>query len=83
MVRSQVINTDSWLARQVGGAMLIHDDSMDIVFNTPTIFNAGEVFRFGSLSHITDRKGVLHRIADPSEKRYSLMASIAEAGSPT
>jgi hypothetical protein len=27
---------------------LIHEDSIAIVFNTPTTFNAREVFRFGS-----------------------------------
>lgn len=37
---------------------------MTITFSTATIFNAGEVFHFGTLSYITDRRGVLHRIAD-------------------
>jgi hypothetical protein len=70
------------LARQVGDATMIHDDSMDIIFNTPIFFNAGEIFHFGSLSCIADREGVLHRIMDPSKKRSSLMASITKAGSP-
>jgi hypothetical protein len=69
------------LARQVGGAMLIPDDSMAIVFNTLIIFNIEELFRFGSLSCIADREGVLHRIADPSEKRSYLRAPITKAGS--
>jgi hypothetical protein len=55
---------------------------MAIVFNTSIIFNVGEVFHFGSLLCITDRKGILHRIANPSEKGSSLMAPIADAGSP-
>jgi hypothetical protein len=33
---------------------------MAIAFNTTISFNAREVFRFGSLSCIADRKGVLH-----------------------
>jgi hypothetical protein len=53
------------LACQVGGAMLINDDSMAIVFNMLII---GEVFRFGSLTYIANREGVLHHIVDPSEK---------------
>ena len=61
--------------------MLIHDDSMAIVFNTLVIFNVEQVFRFGSLSCIVDREGVLHRITDPSEKRLSPRASTTEAGS--
>jgi hypothetical protein len=69
------------LARQVGGATLIHDDSMAIIFNTPITFNAGEVFHFGSLSYIVDQEGILHRIADPSEKRSSPVALIAGVGS--
>jgi hypothetical protein len=36
--------------------MLIHDNSMAIVFNAPIIFNVGKVFRFGSLSCLADRK---------------------------
>ena len=60
---------------------LIPKDHMAIIFNTPIIFNAGEVFRFGSLSCIADREGVLHRIADPSEKRSYLRAPITKAGS--
>jgi hypothetical protein len=62
--------------------MLIHDDSMAIVFNTLVIFNVEQVFRFGSLSCIVDREGVLHRITNPLEKRSSLMAPIVEAGLP-
>jgi hypothetical protein len=70
------------LTRQVGGATLIHVDSMAIIFNTPIAFNVGEVFCFGSLSCIADQEGILHRIVDPSEKRSSPMASIEEVGSP-
>jgi hypothetical protein len=54
---------------------------MAIIFNTPITFNVGEVFRFGSLSYIAGQEGVLHRITDPSERRSSPMAPIAEAGS--
>jgi hypothetical protein len=60
----------------------MHNDSMAIVFNIPIIFIAGEVFRFGLLSCIADRKSVLHRVADPPEKESSSMASTASSGSP-
>jgi hypothetical protein len=69
------------LACQVGGVTLIPNDSMAIVFNTRVIFNTGKVFHFGSLSCITNREGVLHRTADPSEKRSSPKAPITEPGS--
>jgi hypothetical protein len=65
---------------QVGGATLIHDDSMTIIFNIPITFNAGEVFYFGSLSYIADQEGVLHCIVHPSKKRHSLMAPSVGAG---
>jgi hypothetical protein len=61
--------------------MLIHNDSMVIFFNTSIIFNVEEVFRFGSLSYIADRKE-LHCIADPAKKESSLMALTVDAGSP-
>jgi hypothetical protein len=60
---------------------LFHDDSMVIVFNTMIVFNVREAFRFGSLSWIADRKGVLHRIVDPAKKESSLMAPTTDAGS--
>jgi hypothetical protein len=55
---------------------------MAIVFNIPITFNAGEIFFFGSLSCITDQEGVLHRIVDPSEKRFSSMAPNLGVGLP-
>jgi hypothetical protein len=55
---------------------------MAIIFNTPIIFNAGEVFHFGSLSCIADREGILHHIADPSKKRPFPRGPIVEVGSP-
>jgi hypothetical protein len=61
--------------------MLIQNDSMAIIFNIPVTINAGVIFCFVSLSGIADQEGVLHRIADPSEKRSSLMAPNAGAGS--
>ena len=61
---------------------MIHNDAMAIIFSIPITFNAGEVFRFGSLSCIADKEGVLHSIAEPSEKRSPPMAPIVEAGSP-
>jgi hypothetical protein len=63
--------------------MLIHDDSMAIIFNTPIAFNAGEEFCFGSLFCIANQEGILHRITDPSEKTSSPMASIMEESFPT
>jgi hypothetical protein len=62
--------------------MLIHDDSMAIIFNTPIAFNTGEEFRFGSLFCIADHKGILHRITDPSEKTSSPMAPITKESLP-
>lgn len=62
--------------------MLIHDDSMAIVFNTTTIFNTGEVFHFGSLSYIIVRERILHCIADLARKESSPVAPIVDAGSP-
>jgi hypothetical protein len=59
---------------------LIHDDSMAIVFNTLITFNAGEMFHFGSLSCIVDRKGVLHRIAGPFEEGSSPTTPAAKTG---
>jgi hypothetical protein len=53
---------------------------MAIIFNITVTFNAGEIFRFGSLSCIVDQEGILHRIVDPSKKR-SLMAPNVGAGS--
>jgi hypothetical protein len=32
---------------------------MAIIFNTLVTFNAGEVFRFGSLSYNADQEGIL------------------------
>lgn len=60
---------------------MIPDDSMDIVFNSPIIFNAGEVFYFGSPSCIVNREGILYCITDPFEKRPSPRAPIVKAGS--
>jgi hypothetical protein len=37
---------------------------MAITFNTAIVFNVKEVFHFGSLSYITDRRGILHRVVD-------------------
>jgi hypothetical protein len=61
---------------------LIYDNSMAIVFNIAVTFNVVEIFCFGSLSCIADQEGILHRIANPSEKRSSSMALNAGAGLP-
>jgi hypothetical protein len=37
---------------------------MAITFNTTIVFDVKEVFHFGSLSYITDQRGILHRVAD-------------------
>lgn len=52
------------------------------IFNTTIVFNAREVFHFRSLSCISGRKGVLHRVADLAKKNSSPMAPTANAGWP-
>jgi hypothetical protein len=55
---------------------------MAIIFNTLFNFNAGEIFHFGSISCIADQEGILHRIADASGKKSSLVVPKAAAELP-
>jgi hypothetical protein len=55
---------------------------MAIIFNTMITFNAGGIFYFGSISYIMDQEDILHRIADPSRKKSSLVAPKTPAGLP-
>jgi hypothetical protein len=63
------------LARQVGGLSLIHASSMAITFQHKIALCPGSVFRFGTISSVADKEGILHRIADPPEKKPSLKIS--------
>ena len=62
--------------------MLIHDDSMAIIFNTSITFNVEDICYFGFMSRITDLEGILHHIANPSGKKSSLGVPKAAAGLP-
>jgi hypothetical protein len=59
------------LARQVGGVSLIQASSMAITFQHKIALRPGSVFYFGTISFVADEEGILHRIADPSEKKPS------------
>jgi hypothetical protein len=64
------------LARRVGGVLLIQASLMAITFQCQIAFRPGSVFCFGIISSIADEKGVLHRIADPPEKKPSPEISV-------
>jgi hypothetical protein len=59
------------LARQVGGVLLIQASSMAIIFQHKISLHPGSVFCFGTISSVADEEGILHRIADPPEKKPS------------
>jgi hypothetical protein len=59
------------LAHQVGGVSLIQASSMAIVFQHKIALHPGSVFYFGTISSVADEEGILHRIADPPEKKPS------------
>ena len=59
------------LARQVGGVSLIQASSMAIVFQHKIALRPGSVFCFGTMSSVADEEGIMHRIADPPEKKPS------------
>jgi hypothetical protein len=63
------------LARQVGGVSLIQASSMAITFQHKIALRPGSVFCFGTISSMADEEGILHRIADPPEKKPSLKIS--------
>jgi hypothetical protein len=51
---------------------LIQASSMTITFQHKIALRPGSVFRFGTISSVADEEGILHRIADPLEKKPSL-----------
>jgi hypothetical protein len=57
------------LARQVGGVSTIQASSMAVTFYSKITLRPGSVFCFGTISSIADEEGILHRIADPPEKK--------------
>jgi hypothetical protein len=63
------------LERQVGGVSLIQASSMAIVFQHKIALRPGCVFCFGTISSVADEEGILHRIADPPEKKPSSKVS--------
>jgi hypothetical protein len=63
------------LACQVGGVSLIQASSMAIVFQHKIVLRPGSVFCFRTISFVADEEGILHRIADPPEKKPSLKIS--------
>jgi hypothetical protein len=44
---------------------------MVVTFQCQIAFHPGSIFCFGTISSVADEKGVLHRIADPPEKKPS------------
>jgi hypothetical protein len=57
------------LARQVGGVSTIQASSMVVTFYSKITMRPGSVFCFGTISSVADEEGILHRIADPPEKK--------------
>jgi hypothetical protein len=60
------------LARQVGGVSLIQASSMAVTSQCKIALRPGSVFYFGTILSVADERGILHRIADPPEKKLSL-----------
>jgi hypothetical protein len=50
---------------------LIQASSMAITFQHKIALRPGSVFCFGTISSVADEEGILHRIADPPEKKPS------------
>jgi hypothetical protein len=48
---------------------------MAIVFQHKIVLRPGSVFCFRTISSVADEEGILHRIADPPEKKPSLKIS--------
>jgi hypothetical protein len=57
------------LARQVRGVSTIQASSMAVTFHGKITVRPRSVFCFGTISSIADEEGILHRIADPPEKK--------------
>jgi hypothetical protein len=43
---------------------------MAVTFNNKIAMRPGSVFCFGTISSVADEEGILHRIADPPEKKF-------------
>jgi hypothetical protein len=56
------------MARQVGDATSIFNNSIVVFFNIVHYFVTGEVFHFRSLSYIVDQKGILHHVVCAEEE---------------
>jgi hypothetical protein len=50
---------------------LIQASSMAVTFQCKIALCPGSIFCFGTILSVADEKGILHRIADPPEKRPS------------
>jgi hypothetical protein len=50
---------------------LVQGSSMAVTSQCKIALHPGSVFCFGTISSVADEKGILHRIADPSEKKPS------------
>jgi hypothetical protein len=48
---------------------MIQASSMAVTFHSKITVRPGSVFCFGTISSIADEEGILHRIADPPEKK--------------
>jgi hypothetical protein len=59
------------LALQVGGVSLIQPSSMAVTSQCKIALCPGSVFCFRTISSVADEKGIMHRIANPPEKRPS------------
>jgi hypothetical protein len=59
------------LAHQVGGVTLTQASSMVVTFQCKIALRPGSIFCFGTISSVADEKRILHRIADPPEKKPS------------
>jgi hypothetical protein len=51
------------------GVSTIQASSMVVTFNSKITMRPGSVFCFGTISSVADEEGILHRIADPPEKK--------------
>jgi hypothetical protein len=57
------------LVCQVGGVSTIQASSMAVTFYSKITMRPRSVFCFGTISSVADEEGILHRIADPPEKK--------------
>jgi hypothetical protein len=59
------------LACHVGGVSFIQASSMVVTSQCKIALRPGSVFCFGTILSVADEKEILHRIADPPEKKLS------------